>query len=229
MITKRIVFDFYHTLVEFDQTRPTMSELLTGLGYYCPAELEAIWNSDGFDGYETPSHTSKPSYWDWRFNNLSQLAQLAGVPQAEVPSIVEMLLENDQAWTVKARPGVLSLMEHLVDQGFSIGLCSNWDYDINKYLKQAGISQIAQVVTSAEVGARKPHPKPFLQIVQKLSALPSEVYYVGDSWRADVIGALRAGMRPIWLTHERNNPLPRLVKIVGSLEELQERIVSDAL
>lgn len=225
-----VIFDFYNTLVEVDVDRPSMATLLNSLGYHCSAELEGKWNSDAFDGCETPSHTCIPDYWAWRFNNLLRMAEEAGVEAIHAEGVVGKLLHNDKTWTVKARPGALELISYLVSQEMAIGICSNWDYDIEIYLKQAGLLNITHVVTSAEVGARKPHPKPFLEIARRFSVSPHEAYFVGDNWKSDIEGALRVGMKPIWISqYAKTNTLPHLVMAFESLTAFQNRIKHHAL
>jgi putative hydrolase of the HAD superfamily len=58
------------------------------------------------------------------------------------------------------------------------------------------------LVVSVEAGASKPDPAIFRVALARLGCAPDEAVMVGDSWAADVIGALEAGIRPIWF-----NPL----------------------
>jgi putative hydrolase of the HAD superfamily len=71
-----------------------------------------------------------------------------------------------------------------------------------------------------------PHPKPdpraFLDACAHLSVDPSRTVYVGDSIRADALGAYRAGLTPVWVDrfadpwHDR----PTRVVRVSDLSEL---------
>ena len=54
------------------------------------------------------------------------------------------------------------------------------------------------LVTSEEVGVAKPDPAIFSAALAQARALPSEAVMVGDWWVSDVLGALEAGIRPVW-------------------------------
>ena len=56
------------------------------------------------------------------------------------------------------------------------------------------------VVSADDAGALKPNPEPFLRIARLLGVAPGEVLFVGNSYRRDVIGAHRAGMRAAHFT-----------------------------
>ena len=62
------------------------------------------------------------------------------------------------------------------------------------------------VVSSAELGLRKPHPAIFRDAVEKLGANPAETWYVGDLWENDVVGSSRAGLIPVWLNANTTQP-----------------------
>lgn len=38
----------------------------------------------------------------------------------------------------------------------------------------------------------------FLEAARRLRLAPSEIWFVGDSWAADVRGSEASGMRPVW-------------------------------
>ncbi len=214
-----IIFDFYGTLVEIDQEGPYLWMVLEALGFKGSPALEAVWSPDAFDGMETPRIQDSPSYDDWLYQNLCAMARQAGVPEKEVPPVVAQMRDADRSWTVKAKPGAVEVLDYLRGQGLPTAICSNWNSDIETYLRQASLPQLDAVVTSAWVGARKPHLRPFQVVCQALGVSPSTTLYVGDCWRTDVIGSLRVGLNPVWLTSSAN-PLPHLVRTIHRLEDL---------
>jgi FMN phosphatase YigB (HAD superfamily) len=62
------------------------------------------------------------------------------------------------------------------------------------------------VVLSCEVGVRKPHPRFYAAVAEALRVDPGEVVFVGDSFRDDVLGPARAGMRTCLATWYRHDP-----------------------
>lgn len=193
-----VLLDFFGTLVELDHGVPTMAELLTSHSYECSREMESVWNSWGFDGHLTPAG---PAYARWREQMIWRLVEAAGVPAHERDRYVRLLLENDRAWTVKAAAGSSALISLLRDLRIPHVISTNWDYPVPPYLEQAGLPTDIPVVTSADCGARKPAAQAFLAALDHVGAKPSkDVWHVGDSWAADVVGALRAGLRPVYLS-----------------------------
>jgi len=78
-------------------------------------------------------------------------------------------------------------------------------------------------VVIADPTVRKPNPRAFAPLIDALGLAPSKIAYVGDSVRADVEGALGAGLRPIWLNRWHDAwPLPPGVVSIASLSELRE-------
>ncbi len=76
-------------------------------------------------------------------------------------------------------------------------------------------------VVVADPSVRKPDPRAFAPLVETLGLSPGEIAYVGDSVRADVEGALGAGLYPVWLNRWNDLwPLPRGVFLITSLSQL---------
>ena len=56
-------------------------------------------------------------------------------------------------------PDVPAAIADLKRQGITVGICSNWDWDLDRHLAHNGIADLLDfVVCSAQVGYRKPHP-----------------------------------------------------------------------
>jgi len=88
-------------------------------------------------------------------------------------------------------------------------------------LRHCGLDGFCDVlVVSEEFGVSKPDPRLFEIALCRLDCPAHEAVMVGDSWAADVMGALAAGIRPIWFN--RNGTLPpegsRPVPVITSLE-----------
>lgn len=81
------------------------------------------------------------------------------------------------------------------------------------------------IFVSGDVGAAKPDRRIFDWACSKMGQKPEEMYMVGDSYDNDVVGAMSAGWKAIWL-NRRGRKLPEggfiPWKTVTSEEELQE-------
>lgn len=79
------------------------------------------------------------------------------------------------------------------------------------------------VVTSENVGVKKPDPRIFQYALEKAEASPSESIMIGDNYEADIQGALNVGMKAIMC--EFNGEMPRRdVTSVKTLLELKQHL-----
>lgn len=206
-----VSIDFFDTLVEIDGDVPTIAEALTGLGYPCSPEVERIWNSPGFDGQATVDENGG-TYDDWRRAAIAKLVDLCGVASAEVETVTTHLLKLDRQWTVRARDGAHTLIAAIDGAGASSCILTNWDYPLRPYLEMAGFDPAIPTVTSAEIGIRKPNVEAFARARARMGVCAEGHIHIGDSWTADVAGAIRSGARAIWVTDDLpGEPLPERI------------------
>ncbi len=103
---------------------------------------------------------------------------------------------------VEVVPGIEEALEALHPR-YTIALATNAsDSDasmVRAALERAGLEKYFDAVfTSQELGARKPAPAFFQAALSRLGCAAGEVAMVGDSYRADVIGAREAGLWSVW-------------------------------
>jgi putative hydrolase of the HAD superfamily len=103
-------------------------------------------------------------------------------------------------------PGVKDALQRLRAHGLAIAVVANWDFSLHEHLRRHGLREsFAAVVVSAELGARKPDPAPFLTALEQLGVAPDRAVHVGDHPPHDEVGASAAGM------HFERAPLPDAV------------------
>ncbi|HET7093116.1 MAG TPA: HAD family hydrolase [Thermomicrobiales bacterium] len=98
--------------------------------------------------------------------------------------------------------GAVETVRVLADTGVPLGIVSSAVYHpfLHWTLERFGIRDaFRDVVTSASAGFYKSRPELYLHALARLDALPQRSVHVGDSWRFDVDGARRAGLRTVWL------------------------------
>jgi putative hydrolase of the HAD superfamily len=125
---------------------------------------------------------------------------------------------HGDAWEVY--PEVPAVLAALRGAGVRLAVVSNFDPRLPRLLADLGLFDAFQVVVySAAVGVEKPHPGIFARLLADLDLPPVRVLHVGDSRRADVEGALGAGMQALWL--DRGEPgtgdLASLAELPGRL------------
>jgi putative hydrolase of the HAD superfamily len=118
-----------------------------------------------------------------------------------------------------ARPALLRARA----AGVRIIVVSNWDVSLADVLERVGLAPLLDgVVTSAAVGAAKPHAAIFAHALA-LADVPAErACHVGDTLEDDVRGASACGISAVLLRRgaEPAAPAPVGVATIGSLDEL---------
>jgi len=106
-----------------------------------------------------------------------------------------------------------------------LGIVSNITYSpaVWKTLERFELVNLFEaVITSVDVGWRKPSPKIFKRALQALNVLASETVFVGDELDHDVEGAQKVGMRTILLNKSPIKETPRKVKPDATIQEIKE-------
>lgn len=99
-----------------------------------------------------------------------------------------------RALAFRPLPGTLEALDALRARGLRLACVSNWDVSLADALAAAGLAApLDAIVSSAEAGAPKPDPRPFLLALERLGAEPGETLHVGDD-EADRLGAEAAGL-----------------------------------
>lgn len=71
-------------------------------------------------------------------------------------------------------------------------------------LKADQVVSDENIFVSQQVGFRKPDPRAFLSVMERMNEKPEDWYYIGDSYENDMEGAHQAGMKTIYLNrHHR--------------------------
>ncbi len=216
-----VIFDFYGTLAHWvDRHTSNYATVFAAHGYELSDNvLDAYFTR--YDGVEHVVHsTSEKVYEAWVRGRLCDLTSACGVDAAHRESVIDALRASDQG-TMMAYPEAASTLHRLRQEGMAIGVCSNWGWELDAFLRQVGLHElIDSSVTSARAGARKPHPLIYARSSESLGVDPREVVFVGDSWAPDVEGPRRAGMTAVhvWRQDEHSGQSP------PELEEGDHRI-----
>jgi HAD superfamily hydrolase (TIGR01549 family) len=72
------------------------------------------------------------------------------------------------------------------------------------------------IAASCDVRSTKPDSTIFERAAQLANSLSAECIMIGDSWRADIVGALNFGARTVWLDLNRD-PLARFIQRNGPM------------
>jgi putative hydrolase of the HAD superfamily len=104
-------------------------------------------------------------------------------------------------------PDAISTVQVLSSAGFRLAVATARPLSaaiVSQELRDQGMPELFDaVVTSGEVGYRKPHPEVFATAARLLDVEPVRVVVVGDSYESDITPAASLGMIPVLKLNER--------------------------
>ncbi len=123
------------------------------------------------------------------------------VSRKQAAKLLELLRLNTQG-VILFEDTVPALAE-LRNRGIVVGLVSNLDMTLKEFCPDFDLaSHLDFVIVSHEVGFEKPHPEIFGAALERANTKASEAIMVGDQFNSDIVGALRAGIKPLWLDRD---------------------------
>ncbi len=218
MTTKAILFDLDNTLIDRCKSISKFSNLLYNeIGKdLINCDLSKLGNaliSLDNQGYEKR---------DQFFKNFIEMMEWIRKPR-----LIKLL----NFWFVEFPECVLpenNLLETLASlkEKYRLGIISNSkDPTIQrKKISALGIAPLMDVIIiSNEYDIEKPDPRIFQIALEKLKITSSEAVFVGDNPFVDIVGAEKAGLKPIWKQNQGAcwpNELKKPDNTIGQISEL---------
>lgn len=225
-----ILFDFFGTLVDYSPSRTEQGfqrthRLLRELG----ADLTyqgflADWSRISAE-YDRLSDRDDQEYSMIEVGTAFLTRTLGHEPAyASVEALVGQYLAE---WNTGVRylPAVGRLVEELATE-YRLAVVTNTHQAqlVPDHLAAMGIrSRFDVVITSVEVGWRKPHPRIYAAALDALGVPAPAAVFVGDTYAPDFHGPRRAGIRAFLIDPDRRAPVPDACRL-GSVLELPARI-----
>jgi putative hydrolase of the HAD superfamily len=111
-------------------------------------------------------------------------------------------------------PGAHGALRALARTGVRIAIVSNADGTVEAQLREDALCQVGPgpgvevdaILDSAVVGVAKPDPRIFHLALEALGVPAERAIHVGDTPAADVLGAVRAGVRPVLVDPYDDHP-----------------------
>ncbi len=135
---------------------------------------------------------------DWGYQDLSE--------HIIVSALAAMYAVTQEHWLPEK--DALPVLAALKKAGYRMAIISNAADEANtqKLIDKLGARQYFEaIVISAAAGIRKPDPSIFTDLLETMRLQPSQVVMVGDTLKADILGARNAGIFSIWLTRRVDN------------------------
>jgi len=135
------------------------------------------------------------------------LLERIGITENVEQLVTDIYYEFDRPECWEPFDGVRETFAWLKENGYKIGLISNWGVGLKEIMDGLGLGQhIDTVVASAVVGSHKPKPAMFYMALERLGSSPEESIHIGDHMDADVLAAARVGITPIHIVHDAVAP-----------------------
>ena len=123
------------------------------------------------------------------------LASVPGDHDAMALQFMERFWNRDN-WV--AFPDAVHTIRRLRERGVRVGVLSNAGSDLLGFLEQIGLLDLFDfTVVSAIEGTKKPDRRIYRRALECAGVRPEEAVHVGDMYLEDVLGARRAGVRPL--------------------------------
>ncbi|WP_346869465.1 HAD family hydrolase [Clostridium sp. UBA5119] len=133
------------------------------------------------------------------------------------------------AFKSKPSEGVQALFNILDEKKIKYAALSNSSFTsetLRYELKESGLNTNFQfIMSSCEYCLRKPNKLLFDLAAKKLGVDPSDIWFIGDSYKYDMIGAKSAGMLPIFY-NRKNSTVTKGMELleVSSMYEIEKLI-----
>lgn len=135
----------------------------------------------------------------------------------------KMLMDISREY-MKASPELVRFLTQLSER-YTLGIVTNgtrnWQLDKVEALGLRQLFADEAIIVSEDVGCEKPSPDLYAYALARFRAEPSQVLFVGDSWKNDVEGPIRYGMNAVWL-NRKGAAVPGEPKPLGIVNDLFE-------
>ena len=119
----------------------------------------------------------------------------------EKPEDIEMIFARATYKNVPSK-GIFHLLDTLDNHNIKKGALSNSTFSekvIRAELEEYDLqNRFDFIISTADYGIRKPHKIIFDLALKKMNLPPEDVWFIGDSLKYDIKGAINAGLHPIW-------------------------------
>jgi len=137
-------------------------------------------------------------FWcKYSVRRLTALGLSSITAEALAPDVCQYMSQSFQyKTTVPAElPGVLDTLQK---SGYRLGVVSNRDHPFWEFLQELGLCPFFDFsLAGGEVKSWKPEPGIFQAAIERANSRAGQTIYVGDNYFADVVGARRAGLKPV--------------------------------
>ena len=138
----------------------------------------------------------------WRLLGIEAGLISLGLAKADAVAIAQTAYDAflTERTRISVAPEVVALLSTLAQRYTLIAITNG-----NACIHKMGIGDLFEFSLQAGPDGRmKPYADLFLAAANRLQVAPGQILHIGDSHRADVLGALSAGCQAAWLDHHQS-------------------------
>lgn len=202
------LFDFVGTLAHpvADGRPSTYREVLVDAGVAVDDAAFGRWNHRFLGASHRDASGHEDEYEAWLTGAFDDLLERLHVVPSERRTLIAALRAVDDR-PLEPDPDALRVLVALRGRGAKLAICANAGWRLGEQVERAGLGGLVDaVVTSAQVGYRKPNPQVFREALGKLVVPARESLVIGGDWGRDVLGATAAGLKAVHLWSPLRNP-----------------------
>jgi FMN hydrolase / 5-amino-6-(5-phospho-D-ribitylamino)uracil phosphatase len=218
---KALGFDFGQTLAELDLE--FLKRRLAQRGVTLDAEAAGEGAQRAWQLYGERKRAGHAVAWRGMMETMLESGGVAPATAVELSGWLWDEQPKQNLWR-KPIPGMIELVRDLKSRGIPVAVISNSEGRLAELVAELNWSDAFDVVVdSGRLGIDKPDPRIFAHAGEALAVSLGDLLHVGDSWEADVLGAVAAGASAVWFDgRHRARALPENVHGAGSATELTE-------
>jgi putative hydrolase of the HAD superfamily len=225
-----ILFDFFGTLVDYsasmtEQGYHQTHRLLVSLGVCIDySEFVESWSAEA-RAFDERSAIDESEFSMGELSKTFLARFMRRAPERhEIDAFVNSYLREWNTGVVYPST-TANIVSRLADY-FRLAVVTNThqlDLVPNHLVAMNIAKYFATVVTSVEVGWRKPHPAIYAEAFDRLRITAAEAAFVGDTYTADYAGPIAVGMAAFLIDPNQENDIPAEGRL-RSLSELPDRL-----
>jgi putative hydrolase of the HAD superfamily len=221
LVARGVTFDFGQVLASLDPVY--LAEKLASRGVVAEPVALAAAMPAGWEAYGNALRTGGHGGSAWKLL-IRTVVELAGA--AVSPEVLQFLFDDQRPRNLWRRPvpGMIDLARDLRALGVPVGIVSNSEGALATLVETLGwTSDFPVVADSGVLGFEKPGRAIFDWTATRLAVPVETLVHIGDSWAADVEGALGVGAQAIWFVEGQDEPI-----VPASVDERRRGRVSVA-
>ena len=234
---KIVSLDLFETLVHFEakkfDSRSTLYKALQSVDSIPDIPFDTIYK----DYYQIVREKMRDHTSEEEFRNDKVLLDIWKTHSVQITPELENLAFSvmtsyfsEVSHLIQPFPGVYDTLQFLLDQGMLLVLVSNHSWSQNGWeiIDIYGFEKyFSKIVFSADIGFKKPSAKIFNIVKETFTGYKAnEILHIGDDIQADVFGALKYGIKAVWIRNTKYLDLEEIILdhpyYLGAINSIEE-------